>query len=278
MKKMLSKLQMFAISALILGVSVPLSINATSSFDKIEHEIKKCCRCLSEKIEQLAPCSKPRPIYQKDIDKAYATCQPFTITEEGYYYLAEDISFDIGLFSSSCTNLSPFIGAAAINIQAPNVDLDFCNHTLTINGALATGVAVFSAQNGGQLGSTPQLGAARTRIHGGTIQGPTVNTLAGANGIFIYSNGTTVTDMQIMNLVGSEVISPSFEVPVSTGIAIQTANVASSTAPNIFYNPGAGVLIEKCTFIGNGTAIDVENWGDNVIIRDVSIDRGYEHI
>ena len=285
MKKMLSKLQMFAISALLLGVSVPLSLTAGkttgSPFDKIEHEIKKCCKCLSEKIEQLAPCSKPRPIYQKDIDKAYTTCVPFTITEEGYYYLAEDITFNASNFSSTCTNVqNSFIGASAIVIQGPNIDLDFCNHTLTINGPVAQGISVIAPEIGGGIG-TSAAGASRVRIHGGTLQGPNsseVNTLVAADGIFILTNGVTVSDMQFLNITGSTISSSSFFFAPSTALAVETGNVTilplAGTPTDTYGNPGAGVLVENCTFIGNTTSIAVGSWGENLIFRNISIDRG----
>ncbi len=272
MKKLSCKQHLLALTALVCGISVPVALTAKGCFDQAEASLNASCQTLSK-----APtCKTPHPITQADINNAFTSCTPFTISEEGYWFLAEDISFDVGNFPSSCTNVAnSFIGTAAINIAAPNVELDFCNHTLTINGFLVTGVAVFSTQNGVQLG-TSVTGAARAYIHGGTIQGLTgsTSTLAGANGIFIYTNGVHVSDMLILNVLGTEVIEPSFFVPVSTGIAIQTANVANASATDVFYNPAGGILIENCNLVGNGTGIGAENWNDNLIVRNSSIERG----
>ncbi len=266
MKKLFSKHSLLALSYVLFGFSAPVFADR-DSFKKIECEIKKCCEFLGNKIDHIF-CSKPRPITQKDIDDAIAQCKLFSITQEGYYFLAEDISFDTANIPANCTAvLSSSIGQAAINIQAPNVDLDFCNHTLSINGTAATGVAVFSPQIG-----TLQ-GASRTRIHGGTIIGGSGSLLIGANGIFIYASDTIVSDMQIMNITGNSIFFPELVLPASSGINIQGANVASSIATNIGFTPLNGVIIEKCTFTGNTYGINIENWADNIICRDIAIDR-----
>ncbi len=266
MKKLFSKHSLLALSLTLFGFSAPVCAGR-DPFKKIECEIKKCCESLGNKIDHIF-CSKPRPITQKDIDDAIAKCQLFSITEEGYYFLAEDIAFDTANIPANCTAvLSSFIGQAAINIQAPNVDLDFCNHTLSINGTVATGVAVFSPQIG-----TLQ-GASRTRIHGGTIIKGPGSLLIAANGIFIYANDTIVSDMQIMNITGNSIVFPELGIPASSGINIQGANVANSIPSNIGYTALNGVILEKITLTGNTYGINIENWADNVICRDIAIDR-----
>lgn len=288
MKKNIRKISMLALGSLILSIVTPLSTSCKGEalYCKIKREIEECCHRLSKKIDHISvACSKPHPIYQKDIDKAVeaalsgASSHLFDIDEEGYWYLAEDIYFNSEALSNSTISAvaNSFIGWAAINVIAPNVNLDFCNHTLTIDGPKATGVAIFNPTINGEIPFTTQPdatlpGASRVRVHNGTIQGVINSTIAtAANGIYVYSNDTIISDMQFLNISGGPVFELTFIYPPSSAITLQGADVPNDLAPNIAYTPFNGCIIEQCTFTGNAYGINVSNWSDNLIIRDCAV-------
>jgi len=96
---------------------------------------------------------------------------PVTIRKSGHYCLARD--FDL---------TDPRYTGAAITVTADNVDINFKNHTLTLNSAL-TGVAA--------------TGVSNLAVHNGTITTPTPSTVATSNAF----NYISVTDASFKEMV-----------------------------------------------------------------------------
>ncbi len=74
-------------------------------------------------IEKL-PCDAPTSIYQQDL--------PITITQSGYYCIAEDL-----------TGTGPFL----ITINAPNVELNLSGHTLDLSNTGLVGIEINNSTN-----------------------------------------------------------------------------------------------------------------------------------
>lgn len=157
------------------------------------------------------------PLYQSDIGITGTF-----LSEEGSYFLAENIVFDP---SSD--------GLAAITISVDNVTLNMLRRTVSLIGSKKAIDGVRIAQDVGSV-----------TINDGSIRdfsGNGVETIG-------YSNGIFLNNMNIMGVYGNGI-----DIAQScTAISIQNSMVASSRGDGVNVNNSSSITVHNCLLTDNG--------------------------
>lgn len=215
--------------------------NLANDIAQVNSNLTTCCNTIESQLETIigtvTTCGTITAITQADI--------PLEITQSGRYCLAEDI------FVDGTTIPAGAFGPIGIAINAPNVDLDLNEHTVTFTGGAGTNVILTLAQ------------ASNVLIHNGTVLGTGSPADEACIAVGALTNDVTISDVQIKE----------FNALLSAGIFVQGLPLTSPTTDILVFAPRQGVTIERCNVSTcyYGALLAADTYG--TIIRDCTFDQ-----